>query len=381
MNTLERAIYNFLKEEPFYAQFVLNCKIEYNVRNVPTLGIGVYNHTLSLAINTEFFEALSSNEQQAVLKHEIMHAVLEHCGTRIDKDEWRKNRQNINIAMDCAINQYIKDLPKGCVTLDGLSKMLNKSLAPFEAWEYYYGEITQFAKDNPDKCEPSPNDHEYMVGGEEGEGAPMSAEEAKAVVKDAVSKAVKTSKGKIPGELATILNKLNEAASVNWKQQLRNIVCNVKSPLNKNTRLKPNRRYDLDQPGKKKIKTLVLGVCCDSSGSVSDEQYAMFMREIRSLANNTAITYMVQADCAISKVDIIKNGKASESILSSRHGGGGTAYQPAIDYCMERGCDAIIYFGDMDSADNPKNPGVPFIWARVGSSKPPGEFGKIVDVV
>lgn len=376
MNILEKVIYNLLKTEPFLANFLLNCQVEYDVKGVPTAGAMVDKSGIRFCINTEFFGKLSTAEQGGVVKHEIMHVLLEHCGSRVTRVEWRRNSKNMNIAMDCAINQYINDLPMG-ITLDGLSKQLEMTLLPFETWEYYYACIKKFVSENPDKCEPNDcGDHEYMMGSEE-----MDANQAKAIIKDIANKSLKASKGNVPSGLEGILGALNQTATVNWKQQLRNILASANSPKRKNTRMKIHRRYDLEQPGKKKLKTFVLGVCLDSSGSVSDEQYAMFMREVKSIATQTAITYLVHADCAVHKVDTIKDGKAKSEVLSKRHGNGGTAYQPAITKCMELQCDAIVYFGDMDSADEPKNPGIPFIWARVGSQEPPGNFGKTVDVV
>lgn len=379
MNILEKPIYDLLQTEPYYAHFLLNCKLIYDHLKVPRAGVRIRNYTLEFVINTAWFSGIPASEQVAVLKHEVMHVVLEHCGARVRGNYKGIPHTNLNIAMDCAINQYIKDLPNDCVTLASLSKQLDKTLPEFQNWEYYLGEIQEFVQENPDKCMPgNPDEHEYMLDGDE--GGKMSKEQMRAAIKDISEKAKKAAKGKLPDSIKDLIGNLTDKACVDWKQQLRNIVASVKSPAKKNTRSKPNRRYGLDQPGKKRTKTLVLGVCCDSSGSVSDESYAMFMREIKTIAKSTALTYLVHADCAVHKVDLIKNGKAAGNVLSSRHGRGGTAYQPAIDYCVAQGCDAIIYFGDMDSADTPLNPKLPFIWARVGDQSPPGDFGKIVEV-
>jgi predicted metal-dependent peptidase len=128
-------------------------------------------------------------------------------------------------------------------------------------------------------------------------------------------------------------------------------------------------------PGKKKKRTMTLGVCADASGSVSDEQYSMFLQELKSIAKQVELTWFIQADCEVQKVEKLT---PKTTFIPNRAGNGGTAYQPAIDKAKELGCDVIIYFGDFDTSDTPRNPGVPFLWVGVGRQDPPGDFGKVL---
>jgi predicted metal-dependent peptidase len=216
-----------------------------------------------------------------------------------------------------------------------------------------------------------------------GNGKPLSpAEEAlrQAIIKDKVNKAISAAKGNIPQGLEGIIASLNRPAQVNWKQQLRNLIASSRCITTRPNRMKVHRRFELDQPGKTKKRKLVLGVCTDSSGSVSDAAYAEFLNEIHSIAKNTTITSLVHADCVVQKVDIIKGGKPKGDVLKKRHGSGGTAYGPAIEHCMKLGCDAIAYMGDGDASDVPKDPKVPFIWVLVGNSPPPASFGRVIRI-
>jgi predicted metal-dependent peptidase len=375
MYTIEKVIYNLLNTEPFFANFILGTRIIFNHPQVPTAGAAVTKDgDIELVFNTDFMDNLSLGQQKAVLKHEVFHLLLEHCGTRA---YGTNNRMAKNIAMDCAINQHIENIPEGGVTLKQMEELLKRKLNPLEAWEYYYEHIKDHVKDSSEK-----HNHDYMDAGEELEGS--EAESVKAqrriAVKNAAMKAVTASAGNIPDSIASILDSLNKQGKVSWKQQLRNIIASARIVNTKPTRQRVNRRFELEQPGRKKIKKLIVGVCLDSSGSVSDEAYSSFMTEVYHLSKQTTATYVVHADCSVQQVDKIKNGKAKQELLQQRHGGGGTAYQPAISECMKRKCDVIIYFGDMDSADTPKNPGVPFIWVRVGKQNPPGNFGKVIDI-
>jgi predicted metal-dependent peptidase len=257
-----------------------------------------------------------------------------------------------------------------------MEKLAKRKLNPKDIWEYYYEQLKNEVENNPDYF----SDHDKM----DGDGMEWESDSDRAIdratIRDKIGQATKASAGKIPEELSSFIASYNQPALVNWKQQLRNLISSARCTTTKPTMMKTHRRFDLDQPGRKKNRKLVLGVCTDSSGSISDESYSMFMNEIVSIAKNTTVTYLVHADCVVQKVDVIKGGKASGDVLKKRHGNGGTAYSPAIEECVKRKCDAIVYFGDFDCSDIPKNPGVPFIWVGVGNQSPPANFGRVIRI-
>ncbi len=380
MNFLEKPIYQLLKKEPFFANFLLGATLLFDMPNVGTAGCRILKGEVQFIFNTKFMESLVPNEQIAIIKHEIFHVLLDHCGTR---GGGQSNMMVKNYAMDCAINQHIEGLPAGGVTLQTMEKLTGKSLLPFETWEYYYEQLKQAAKDKGE-----PHNHDVMHGagdGKEGAGNPKGEElsaaqkaQNQAAVKDLANKAAKAAAGNVSQAISNILGTLNKGAKLNWKQQLRNIIASARSIKRKPTRMRANRRFELDMPGYKKKRELIVGVCTDSSGSVSDEAYMAFMTEIHTIAKQTTVTYLVHADCEVKKVEVIKGGKPKPGVLSERRGYGGTAYQPAIDECVKRKCDVIIYFGDFDCADKPENPGISFIWVGVGTQRAPGNFGKVL---
>lgn len=385
MNIIENAIYDLLQKEPFFANFLLGCNVTYNDPRVPTAACMFKKNQIHFIFNVEFMSSLTRETKAAVLKHEIFHVLLDHVSTRSYGPE---NRMAKNLAMDCAINQYIDHLPKDGVTLSSMSEICKKQLSPYETWEYYYHQLKDSVED---KNQPHPHDAMHGDGDEDADGEGGDSRDGnggkearesmrRAIVRDLANKALKASKGKTPNGLSSILSDLNKSGKVNWKQQLRNIVSSARAITTKPNRMRTHRRFELEQPGRKKDKKLILGVCVDSSGSVSDDSFAAFMSEVHNIAKMTTITYLIHADCEVQKVEVITGGKAKKEKLKERHGNGGTAYQPAIDECKKRDCDVIVYLGDMDSADTPTNPGVPFIWVRVGKQDPPGDFGRIIDL-
>lgn len=375
MNNIEKIIYKLLETEPFFANFILGARLIFDIPEVKTAGAMISKTgDIHLVFNTSFLFSKTLDQQIAILKHEVFHLLLDHCGER---GGLNVNRMAKNLAMDCAINQHIQNLPDDCVTLQKMQDLTKRTLKPLEAWEYYYEQVKEAAQDQGE-----PHDHDYMESedGTPGESKELREAQKQIAVKNAVTKALAASAGKIPNGLSSILDSFNKVGKIPWKQQLRNIIASARTVKTKPTRMKTHRRFDLDQPGRKKIRKLVLGVCLDSSGSVSNESYAMFMAEINNIAKNTTTTYLIHADCEVHKIDVIKDGKVNSELLKERHGNGGTAYGPAIEACVARKCDVIIYAGDLDSSDVPKDPGVPFIWVRVGRQNPPGDFGRVIDL-
>lgn len=365
MKKIEKAIKLLLNHHPFYAHFFLNSKIVYDKYNVGTAGAAITPTGVIMAFDTKFVESLTYEEVAAVIEHEVLHILFDHISTM--KHDPLIDKHVSNIAMDCSINQYIQSLPKGCVTLDVVNKITKKKLNAHENWEYYYGHLMQVK--NKMQGTKNHDNHEMNVPDQCKPG------EGKQVLRSAMDTAIKASKGNVPSHVMKVLDGLNPDSQLPWKQILANFVASAASSVSRNTRKKINRRYGTDQPGKKKHRELTLGVCTDSSGSVSDDSYQKFMGEIVRIAKLCNTVYLVDADCQVQNVEkLTKHSK----VKNQRYGNGGTAYQPAIDECLKRQCDAIIYFGDMDAADTPTPPGRPFLWVAVGESPPPANFGTIV---
>jgi len=357
MNRIENAIKTLIEEKPFYAYFFLNSAIRYDVTGVPTAAAGIERDSTVLIFNREFMYSKTVTEIQAIVEHEILHLLFMHVA---DMKNDSLNKKAANVAMDVAINQYIDNLPADAVTITGLEKLLEKSLKPVETWEYYYGQLM----DQDLSSVPEMDDHEAFFGEPGSNG--------QAVLRDTISKAVKSARGNVPGVVKNIIAEFNKPSEIPWKVLLRNFIGRATTSTTRFTRKRINRRFDLDAPGRVKKRELILGVCVDSSGSVSDTAYAAFINELLAASKVAAKVYLIEADCEVKNVEILK--KNSKRTIE-RTGYGGTAYQPAIDKCMELKVDAIVYMGDFDTSDQPKNPGIPFLWVGVGNSPKPGDFG------
>lgn len=367
-NIIQKSIHRLLSTEPFYAHYLLNSRILYDRFGVPTAGAAVLNGVPTFIFNSEFMGKLTLSQCTTILKHEVLHILFDH--TANGETMSMEDKYISNLATDCTINQYLENLPDGCVTLDVISKLVEHDLQAFQTSDYYFDHMKKKQKEMMESGLTTLDEHDLVIPGEEIGNAQMNKAAANAVAKKALGQAA----GNLNSNLVSVITTHGEA-SLPWKQILRNFIMSQITNTTLNTHKKVNRRFAMPVPGKKKKRTMTLGVCTDSSGSVSDEQYAMFLTEIKSITKQVELTWFIQADCEVQKVEkLTRNTKA----LTTRAGNGGTAYQPAITKARELKCDVIIYFGDFDSADVPENPGVPFLWVGVGNQKPPANFGKVL---
>lgn len=114
--TLASALYECTKSHPFMGSVLQCLTINYS-HQIPTAGI-MFNTDAKkwdMLINPYFFcKKLTLPQAKAVLLHELSHITHKHpLRVPFLKISPRK-RMLMNVAADMAINQFIKDLPKGC---------------------------------------------------------------------------------------------------------------------------------------------------------------------------------------------------------------------------------------------------------------------------
>ena len=130
-----------------YVPIISSFQVVY-MNEIETMGIDKY---CRLAVNPEF---LVKNKAYAegLLIHEILHIFMGHTGDTREKLVYTDDEEHnklVNIAEDCAINQFIREqLPEGAITVSMLSNALKTPLSHNESAEYYYDAIMKYAKKN-----------------------------------------------------------------------------------------------------------------------------------------------------------------------------------------------------------------------------------------
>ena len=396
MNKLQQAISTLLFAEPFYGFLVSKMRITKATEKdgVPTAGVYITDK-INLIYNEDYIKNLDLVSVVKLLKHECAHILQEHIPRSKQIGAVSKElHKRFNISTDATIN--INDLvasseKNGWVTVKSVNAMmqgmidkanakdnLKRKFTPMvdgQIAEYYYNRINEFADENPDllskgagELGDTADDHsvwERSEGNEE-----MQKEVGKQAVNDSVKQAGGI--GNLPSDLASLINEINKS-QVNWKAQLRQFYVNTLRSSRINTRKKRNRRYGILQPGVKKKPELHLGLCVDTSGSVSDAELALFWAEMKAIATCGVKVTVIEADCAVQNFYEFDPKKTPDF-----KGRGGTVYGPAIQKAVDLKVDGIIYCGDFDASDTPENPKKPFLWVGVRKSPPPANFGKVI---
>ena len=115
---LATAIYACTKSHPFLGSVLQCLNISY-AHTIPTAGI-MFNTDAKrwdMIINPYFFckKMPTDPNRKAILIHELNHITHKHPLRVPFMKISSKKRMLMNVAMDMAINQFIKDLPQGCV--------------------------------------------------------------------------------------------------------------------------------------------------------------------------------------------------------------------------------------------------------------------------
>jgi hypothetical protein len=224
------------------------------------------------------------------------------------------------------INQYIDEhkLPPGGQTLDLYPEL---DLEPREGTMSYYEKLMQGAQKG--NC---PNLNKMLAGmgagqqiiilnGEDGEDSPCQnpshgtwgesdkemSETTKKLIEsqtkhilNELADQVAKSRGTVPGEIQTILDKINviEPPKFDWKGYLRRFTTGSIKSYTRLTRSRPNRRIEGLPAIKIKPKKHVL-VAIDTSGSVSNSELVEFMQEINHIYKTGSMVTILHADTAI----------------------------------------------------------------------------------
>ena len=364
----------------YYGMFVTKMRLSWDNPRVPTAGVNITTK-VNLYINSLFWLKMTHEQRRDILIHEVDHILYLHpVRTSSSVGSNPQLARVMNVAQDVHINEPLTSLHEFGCTVKKLNEDIAKKgksirLEHGDHTEVHFEKLREAFKEElkegkGDGMGDTIDDHNIWGEGE------MNETLARTVVQEAANRtASQVGAGNIPQNVQQALSALNKS-KVNWKQQLRHFFVNSIRYDKTSARSRRNRRYGLLQPGKKKDQRLHVAVCLDSSGSVGNDQFCQFFAEMDKIHDMGIQLTVIDADADVQAVYAYKKGTPPE-----RHGGGGTYYQPAIAKALELEVDGILYFGDMDAADTPSDPKVPFLWVSVNSNqKPPAEFGKIIYV-
>jgi predicted metal-dependent peptidase len=368
-DSLARASKELMLKEPFYGLLLLSLNKQWDKR-VPTAGVSKNGVNFQLTINEDFWNSLSDNHKRGLLKHELLHIGFFHIQCQ---DEF-PNKRVANIAMDIEINQYIdaEDLPEGGCTLESFAEY---NLPPKAGCREYYKLLMQ-AKEQEEQSGSGGKISDMAGmddGGQHGSGTivpdhgtwkdfeDLSEAEKKllesqtAHILKEIADSVEKSRGTIPGEFKSILERLRhvEPPKFDWRSYVRRFAGGAKEVFTKKLRRKDNKRFE-ENPGLKIKNKRHLLVAIDTSGSVSDKEVKEFLNEIHHIHKTGSEVTILQCDTTIRSIE---KYKPNEDI--TLHGRGGTEFDPVLEYYNEnqRKYTCLFYLTDGECSTDVKPKG------------------------
>ena len=285
-----------------------------------------------IKFNPDFFMSLDPEERVFVLIHESMHVAYMHM-LRLDG----RDRARWNVAADHVINLSL--IERGFKMPTGNNQGLADPSYTGLSTEEVYDLLPTQDEDNTDMD---------IIPGDVGDGTPEELQRKleDIVVQAAIQSVMQEDKpGTIPGQIQLFLNKLLDP-KLPWYRILHKHF----KALAKNdySFKKLNRRYfpKYYLPGLQSEALLDIAVAVDISGSVSDEEFHVFISEIggiiRSLKPNKLT--LIQFDTAIHSIEELQNLHDLSKVTFT--GRGGTYINPVLDWANENNPAILLVFTD-----------------------------------
>lgn len=359
-NALFKWVIGFMAiDDPFNYEILMRCN-RLDTDKVPTMGIGVVNHELTLMTNPEFTKTLTKEEVTFVLRHEVMHAVLHHITHRMPSDP--KDLHLCNLAMDLAINCLIPDnancrFPRykedvkdeeGNVIYkagDKMGEYPSKYGFPDKlSFEQYLELLRRKVEEQKDGDGKGGSNNPMNSRGFDSHDHFRESQLVDAAIKEAVDIISKTDRwGKMPAEMVELIRRA-QIAEVPWWRYLRHEIGKFISPKKSLTKKRPHKKYGYPYFGTKMDTQDAVLCAWDVSGSVDSKALSKFTAELERLNQFTTV-FFIQFDCHIKNERPMKLSRRRLKEMKVL-GRGGTAFQPVIDYAIKHKYKKVIIMSD-----------------------------------
>ncbi len=282
-----------LLRHPFFGNMATRLRIKAADDWLPTAAVDGRN----LFFNTQFFNAMSNQEIEFVIAHEILHCVFDHLTRREDRDP-----KIFNIAADYIVNNIlvrdrIGDKPKLVDCYQDFK---------YDGWssEEVYDDIYEQAKKNGEEFLKELgellDEHLDWQGDSEEEGngsgnnnsvsksQPKYSKEELREIRDEIKENMMTAAqssgaGNTPKEIERMISQLTEP-KMNWREILRQqIQSTIKNDF---TFMRPSRKgwhMNAILPGQNFDETIDICVAVDMSGSIGNQQAEDFLGEVQGI--------------------------------------------------------------------------------------------------
>jgi len=381
---IQKCILQVRRECSFFGSLMLFAEIEKS-KTLPTAA----TDGRKIFFNEEFLNSLPSQEQNALMLHEVLHMALLHVTRRQSRDPhiW-------NIAADIVVNDLIIrntsfPLPEGAITDNrfqdkSVEYIYEALLKSKKKYKLVISDILQPSNANSHESKKDSNDAIAPLSQEEIDEIESFWKDKMEILKNSSEHQLSRGKGSLPAgieqEISTILE-----PEVDWRHALWKYVGKTPADF-----VDLDRRFIYKGLYLESLLTeaVEVSVCIDTSGSVSDELLKQFAGELkgilRSYPNVKCSLFFADTDLAGPyEIDRIEQ-------MPKAVGRGGTSFVPFFDYIKKNGEEnsllgnhkLSIYFTD-GYGDFPKQePNNPTMWlvCKDGLETNGFPFGEVVRI-
>ena len=282
-----------LLRHPFFGNMATRLRIQSADDWLPTAAVDGRN----LFFNTQFFNAMSNQEIEFVIAHEILHCVFDHLTRREDRDP-----QIHNIAADYIVNNLlVRDrIGQKPTFIDCFQDFKYDGWSSEEVYDDIYEQAKENGKELLEQLGELLDEHLDWEGeggeGEEENGGngnkstkqPKYSKEQLREIRDEIKENMMTAAqssgaGNTPKEVERMITQLTEP-KMNWREILRQqIQSTIKNDF---TFMRPSRKgwhMSAVLPGQNFDETIDICVAVDMSGSIGNKQAEDFLGEVQGI--------------------------------------------------------------------------------------------------
>jgi predicted metal-dependent peptidase len=321
----------------------------------------------TIRYNPEFLKGQTIVQFAGLMAHECWHVAFQHMARRGDRDPiiW-------NCAGDYIINYMLTkagfEIPTG--------GLLNKKYGDGWSTDGVYDDLMKEKKDF--------DTGSLMLDLREGEEGDKKGIELDSAVTNIIVRARTQAQvagkaaGEIPDEIERMIDKLLNP-KLPWPIILHKFL--DQRVHEEYSWARKNRRYPSDtyMPSLHSYGLGHLTFAIDTSGSIEDKELQEMLSEIKGIQQVFNPERMTIIDCD-SQIHQVHDITQNTDIMSLKfHGGGGTMFQPVLDYVSKHPTQALIYFTDLYGETTLDSVEYPVLWI-CNSDHPPATIGETVYV-
>jgi predicted metal-dependent peptidase len=335
-------------------------------------------------LNPETYCKYSMEERVFGAAHEIMHAILNHCGqmhmhqkrgkiTYQDGTSIPFDNDTYQIAMDMVINDVLVKSDIGKINKDWYHdpSLVSGDDAVADAYRTLYKDQDKKGGKGGSTFKGKSFDQHLAPGTGTGENPTQAQQDRnQAEWKIAINAAASAARvrGKMPGALDRFFKRLLEP-TVSWQEHIRSLFARkVGNSAFSWATLDPQLAVrGIGAPGRMGYGANKIVVAVDTSGSISQQMMDHFMTEVGSIIDDVhpRQLYLMQCDARVQEVrECSDSGDLKGAKLK---GGGGTDFRPVFEKIEEEigEPDCLVYLTDGFGCWPDKKPSYPVIWGDI----------------